>query len=923
MGVVFRAHDQRLDRDVAIKLLPSDRFADESDRRRFRREAMTLSRLSHPNIATIFDFSTSDALDFLVMEYVRGITLADRLARGPMSEKETLAIGMQIANALEDAHDHGIIHCDLKPANIMVAAHQQVKLLDFGLARLLQIGDITTAETVSMFQKIAGTLPYMSPEQLRGDAADPRSDIYSTGAVIYEMLTAHRPFEQKSSPSLIDDILNKIPSPPAALNPNISPRLQDVVMKCLEKDPEDRFQSARELAVDLRRLSNPSTLGGQISAAALDASRTRALRRRRIWIVAAVLAVLVVAGLISWRWLAVPRQHQVVLIGDFQNRTDERVFDNAVPELLAISLEQSGHISLFPYRRIAEVLKLMKRPPAGPIDETTGQEICQREGLNAFILGSITKLGSQYVLTARAIGADGQNLASAADEIHDPGELPASLDRISKELRKALGESSRQIEQSSVPLAQVTSASVQAIRSFSAGKQQLYAGEIPQARANFERAVELDSSFAMAHEYLGLTYLHQGDPVRAKQELQKTLAFIDHVTEPEKEKILGDYNFLRRDFDQAIIHFRLLKQLRERDSAPALNLAQCYVGKLDFDAALVETKAAIAMEPAAGPLNNLAEIYMLKGDIHNALLTAQDIVGKDPGNVRGMENLGWAYWLNNQEKEARQIFERMVQNGGDAESRGRSALADMAWSSGRYHEAARQLESGIVVDRTLGNSFALGKKELSLKASLLEAGSLSRVAENSSQDAVWNDPQLLFLSGLLYADAGSRSNLQAISERLDSAIKNNDVPTLLSFREILSAHAALLDHDPSAAAKAAERAVQFERSTLAMQVLGEAEEAASRPQDAISAYEEVLKRGAERSRSYDAPAYHELVMIHYRLGVLYQDVGDKNSARSHLQQFLTWWSHPEGKSKIYNDAKSRIRRLESADLRVGIPTPAM
>jgi eukaryotic-like serine/threonine-protein kinase len=259
MGVVYRAHDERLDRDVALKVLPDGMLSDETARKRFLKEARTLSQLSHPNIATVFDFDHEHSTDFLVMELIPGITLDRKIAAGPLAEKEIIGIGEQVARALEEAHEHGIVHRDLKPGNVMVTPKGQVKVLDFGLARLLKPRDPNATESFTEADAVAGTLPYMAPEQLRGDAVDQRTDIYAAGAVLYEMSTGKRPFESKVSTALVDDIIHKPLVPPAQLKPSLPSRLEDVILKCLEKDPENRYQSAKELLVDLRRLTAPST----------------------------------------------------------------------------------------------------------------------------------------------------------------------------------------------------------------------------------------------------------------------------------------------------------------------------------------------------------------------------------------------------------------------------------------------------------------------------------------------------------------------------------------------------------------------------------------------------------------------------------------------------------------------------------------
>jgi serine/threonine protein kinase len=259
MGVVYRAHDEQLERDVALKVLPSGTLSNDASRRQFRKEALALAKLSHPNIETVYEFDTQDGIDFLVMEYVPGNTLAERLAAGVLPEKEVVALGMQIAAAMEEAHSRGIVHRDLKPRNIAITARGQAKVLDFGLAKLLpQVNDVTS-DTLTDTQAGAGTLPYMPPEQLQGESVDARADLYTIGAVLYEMATDRRAFPEVLPSRIIDAILHHPPVPPRALNSRISPELERIILKCLEKDPSRRFQSAKEMLVDLRRLDGASS----------------------------------------------------------------------------------------------------------------------------------------------------------------------------------------------------------------------------------------------------------------------------------------------------------------------------------------------------------------------------------------------------------------------------------------------------------------------------------------------------------------------------------------------------------------------------------------------------------------------------------------------------------------------------------------
>ena len=272
MGVVYRARDERLDRDVALKVLPTGVLGDDAVRRRFRKEALTLAKLTHPNIAMVFDFDTQDGVDFLVMEYVAGQTLAQKLNEGVMSEKDAVRLGAQVAAALEEAHEQSVVHRDLNPRNVLVTPKGQAKVLDFGLAKLLQLPDTTGAtQSFAATESIAGTLPYMAPEQLRGETLDGRTDIYALGCTFYEMAAGRRPFTEDSAPRLTDEILHQTAVSPRALNARVSSQFETVILKCLEKDPEDRYQSAKELTVDLRRLGTQSSA----SAVAVADERSR------------------------------------------------------------------------------------------------------------------------------------------------------------------------------------------------------------------------------------------------------------------------------------------------------------------------------------------------------------------------------------------------------------------------------------------------------------------------------------------------------------------------------------------------------------------------------------------------------------------------------------------------------------------------
>ncbi len=378
MGVVYRARDLRLERDVALKVLPAGLLADETARKRFRKEALALSQLNHPNIATVHDFDTQDGVDFLVLEYIVGASLDEKLVAGPLGEKELLGLASQLALGLAAAHEQGIVHRDLKPANLRVTPDGRLKILDFGLAALVRPeGD--AAATVSMTEgpTAGGTLPYMAPEQLRGDKADARVDLHAAGAVLYEMATGRRAFPQDSATQIIAAILQQMPLPATSLNPRVSPALEGIISKCLDKEPERRYQTARELRVDLERLSAPSPLTAPVPRP-----------RPRRWLLPAGAAALAALALLAW-W-ALPRAGQqrieslaVLPFVNVGTDPNTEYLSDGITENLINSLSQIPKLRVVPRSR---VFRYKGR-------ETDTQKIGRELNVRAVLTGRVVQRG--------------------------------------------------------------------------------------------------------------------------------------------------------------------------------------------------------------------------------------------------------------------------------------------------------------------------------------------------------------------------------------------------------------------------------------------------------------------------------------------------------------------------------------------------
>jgi serine/threonine-protein kinase len=396
MGVVYRAHDQRLERDVAIKVLPIGMLADEAARKRFRKEALAISRLNHPNIATVYDFDSQDGIDFLVMELILGSDIDQKAAMGALGEKEIVALGRQMAAGLAAAHDHNLIHRDLKPGNLRVTPDGRLKILDFGLAQVIRPAKLEEPTQTIATDTVSGTLPYMAPEQLAGEAPDQRSDIYAAGTVLYEMATGRRPFTEKLATKLTDAILHQPAVPPRAFNANVSPELERIILKCLEKDPSHRYHSARELEVDLLRLGSGST--------AISVSTPLAVRRPKALLLAAAVAILLAAGLARVLFRSRERPAPVATgihslavlpLANFSNDAAQDYFADGMTDELTTELARLSAL-----RVISRTSAMQYKGVHKPLPQ-----IAKELNVDAVVEGSVLRAGNRVRITAQLIRA--------------------------------------------------------------------------------------------------------------------------------------------------------------------------------------------------------------------------------------------------------------------------------------------------------------------------------------------------------------------------------------------------------------------------------------------------------------------------------------------------------------------------------------
>jgi serine/threonine protein kinase/tetratricopeptide (TPR) repeat protein len=582
MGHVYRALDTRLEREVALKVLPSDASHDETRVAPFRQEAIAASALNHPNILTVHDLGEADGLSFIASEWIDGITVRERLSRGPVPVAETIDLARQCAAALAAAHRAGIVHRDIKPENIMIRPDGLVKIVDFGLARVAWVNGTgrPPSRGATHNSDIVGTPRYMSPEQARGETLDIRTDIFSLGAVLFEMTHGRAAFLGVTTSEIFDALLNTQPSisPGCVLGP--------ILERALQQDRSQRYATIDEFGADL-------------NAIALD----RRPRQKVFWWGASVAATILFAvAALVFRSPRPPilSDTDSVLLADFVNETGDPVFDLTLKQGLAVQLEQSPRLGIFAEEDARATLRLMRQSPDQPLTAALAREICQRQGLKAFVGGTIAPLGSHYVISLTAADTQsGRALAHVQAEAAAKEDVLRALSRAASELREQLGESVASLRKFDA-LLNVTTSSLDALRAYSLARRERLKGNTADAIPFFRRALELDPTFAAAHYSLAVAFVNTRQPGLAADAAAKAYALREHASERERFAIIQEYyGRVTGEVDKRIETLRLHQTSYPRDSSAYSNLAVAYNTLGRFEESLPHARTAVQITPPA------------------------------------------------------------------------------------------------------------------------------------------------------------------------------------------------------------------------------------------------------------------------------------------------------------------------------------
>jgi serine/threonine protein kinase/tetratricopeptide (TPR) repeat protein len=682
MGVVYKAQDIRLDRPVALKFLPHDLDQGAQVLERFRREAHAASNLNHPNICTIHDVGEQDGQPFIAMEYIDGETLSRHIHGQPLQLAEVLELGIQIADALDAAHTQGIVHRDIKPANIFVTKRGQAKVLDFGLAKLVGRPAVggehpdspggVAEEPVSIVGVISGTPSYMSPEQVRGDDLDARTDIFSLGLLLYEMATGRKAFGGNTGGAIIESILMKAPASVSSVNPEMPANLESIINKALEKDRDRRYHSAAEIRADLQSLKREVETGHT----AATVYNFPAARRSRWKIIAPVAAAIVIAlGIGGWFYRVhharTLSETDTIVLADFANSTGDPVFDDTLRQGLVVQLEQSPFLSLISEVRIQETLQMMGQPGEARLSPTIARDVCQRTGSKAYLSGSIASLGNQFVIGLKAVNCNtGDLLVEEQVQAAGKEKVLDALGQAASKMRAKLGESLSSVEKLDTPIEQASTPSLEALQDYSLGrKTMMNKGDYPAAVSLFQRAIQLDPKFAMAYASIGTAYHNLGESNSAVENTQKAYELRDRVSQREKFYIESHYhNYVTGDLETTLQAYQLWEQSYPRDSIPPNNSGQVFQNLGQYEKALEETRAAFRLAPGDGlTYGNVVTAYVNLDRYQEAHNAAEEALSKKLGTSDiHLELYIMAFFQNDAAGMARQVAWGMGRPGDEA-----------------------------------------------------------------------------------------------------------------------------------------------------------------------------------------------------------------------------------------------------------------